>query len=69
MRQRCSGFEDEREARMTQSDKKRIEELENSIRKKLDDLWWETEENKQLNAIVNVLEEIYNLILMTEGER
>lgn len=54
---------------MTQSDKKRIEELENSIRKKLDDLWWETEENKQLNAIVNVLEEMYNLILMTEGER
>lgn len=52
---------------MTQSDKKRIEELENNIRKKLDDLWWETEENKQLSAIVNVLEEMYNLILMTEG--
>lgn len=57
---------------MTQSDMKRIEELENSIVKKLDNLrWeaWEAEEkgNKQLSAIVDVLEEMYNLILMTEG--
>lgn len=57
---------------MTQWDMERIEELENSIVKRLDNLrWeaWEAEEkgNKQLSAIVDVLEEMYNLILMTEG--
>lgn len=57
---------------MTREHLERIEELENSIAKRLDDLrWeaWEAEEkgNKQLSAIVDILEEMYNLILMTEG--
>lgn len=54
---------------MTQSDLERIEELEDSIRKRLFDLWCEAidEDNKKLSAIVDVLEEMYNLILVTEG--
>ncbi len=54
---------------MTRSDMERIEELENSIAKRIDVLRWDAidENNKQLRAIVDVLEEMYNLILMTEG--
>lgn len=57
---------------MTREHLERIEELENSIAKRLDDIrWeaWEAEEkgNKQLSAIVDILEEMYNLICITEG--
>lgn len=57
---------------MTREHLERIEELENSIAKRLDDIrWeaWEAEEkgDKQLSAIVDILEEMYNLILVTEG--
>ena len=57
---------------MTREHLERIEELENSIAKRLDDIRWEAWEadekgNKQLSAIVDILEEMYNLILMTEG--
>lgn len=58
---------------MTREHLERIEELENSIAKRLDDIrWeaWEAEEkgNKQLSAIVDILEEMYNLICITEGQ-
>lgn len=57
---------------MTRETLERIEELENSIAKRLDDLRWEAWEadekgDKRLSAIVDILEEMYNLILMTEG--